>query len=670
MSDDAGRAALLAALCIAPSAQAVAGDLAIPATAMAPTHSMTIDDAMARRHIDTLSVSPDGARFAIFVRQADPKNNEYRTDWLVGDIRGSGLISLGAGGEVGPKVMYTGHMPGVIGGHESQWSPDGSWIAYTLRRGGEVQLWRSRVDGSVQEQLTHNAADVREFAWSDDGRALYFSAGTSRAELHAREQARSHEGYRYDEDLWMFTDLLGPQLIRAPQTDLSVWVVTAETREERRGGEADQAAFRSIQARNAEQIDRPKQAFACRADECTGAINQVWSGGEGKKLFFWRGEGINNTENAFYSWNPATGNVTALLRLRDDELRLCRAVVADLVCVRENASAPDQVVALDLQSGRVRVLADVNPEMRSIRLGKVERFEWATPELAWNEPGGELAGLYPKRAYGYILYPPDFDATKKYPVFIDPYVASGFDPLGAEHPLHVYAANGIVVLRTGFPSYIDRSKREQAGMKQLYSAELGFPHLTMLMESTLRGLDAAIARGFVDERRVGIGGVSHGTFVPLYLMQKHDRIAAISISSPSWGPMQYYWGTRKARDAVRALGPNDNWARSPEGDGREFWRQIDIADHVDAIEAPILMHLAAHETYGLVRFIRNLSDAGKPYDAYVFSGETHIKWQPAHLQAIAARNLDWFRFWLQGFEDTDPAKVDQYRKWRELRPAN
>jgi hypothetical protein len=29
--------------------------------------------------------------------------------------------------------------------------------------------------------------------------------------------------------------------------------------------------------------------------------------------------------------------------------------------------------------------------------------------------------------------------------------------------------------------------------------------------------------------------------------------------------------------------------------------------------------------------------------------------------------VDWFRFWLQGEEDPDPAKAEQYARWRELR---
>ena len=43
------------------------------------------------------------------------------------------------------------------------------------------------------------------------------------------------------------------------------------------------------------------------------------------------------------------------------------------------------------------------------------------------------------------------------------------------------------------------------------------------------------------------------------------------------------------------------------------------------------------------------------------------KAEPAHLHAIMNRNLDWFRFWLLGHEDDDPAKAEQYARWRGLR---
>ena len=47
----------------------------------------------------------------------------------------------------------------------------------------------------------------------------------------------------------------------------------------------------------------------------------------------------------------------------------------------------------------------------------------------------------------------------------------------------------------------------------------------------------------------------------------------------------------------------------------------------------------------------------------------HQKFQPRHKLAVYERNLDWFRFWLQGYEDPNPAKEKQYARWREMRAA-
>lgn len=674
---------------------------------------ISVEDVVNLRSIDSLSVSRDRKRFAIFVRQADPKANNYRAGWFVGDVKRGSLVFVGEGGELGPRVLPAGDIIGDVGGGESQWSADGQWIAYTLQRHGEVQIWRSRTDGTAQEQLTHNAGDVREFVWSPDGKHIYFIAGTPRVEQRQLEDRKAREGYLFDEDLYTFTDFMKPRMWRSMAEQTTFWVVSTETGDERVGSASDRRNFERALAGERAGVE-PEMGFiddsavspvvradgaktwlersgpssrylrvvasspsktssqACVHERCSGALRRVWWSGDGDRVLFWRGEGINDRAHAFYSWSPTANALTALLRLQDDDLQRCVDVLADeVLCVRETPGRPAHLARIRLQSGSVDALVDVNPEFKNIRLGRVERFEWNTPTFGWNEAGGELAGLYPARAYGYILYPPDFAPGRKYPVFIDPYIAHGFNRPGAEHPIHVYAAQGFIVLNTAFPLPNDVLARLGAtAMKQTYSMDLNYPHMTMLMESTVSALRSASALGFLDQSKVGIGGVSHGSFVPLYMMQKYDLIAAISISSPTWGPHEYYWGTAKIRQWIPALhgkAGSEDWRVRPEGEGREFWSRIDIADHIDAVEAPILMQLAADETYALVRLIRHLADAAKPYETYVFADETHYKWQPAHLEVIMNRNLDWFQFWLQGREDPDPAKKDQYVRWRKLR---
>ena len=156
-----------------------------------------------------------------------------------------------------------------------------------------------------------------------------------------------------------------------------------------------------------------------------------------------------------------------------------------------------------------------------------------------------------------------------------------------------------------------------------------------------------------------------GTLVPLYLVQHKDRITAMTIAAGSWSAEEYYWPTRKGREAATMT--QSDWRPKPVGEGREYWRNLDIAENIDQVEAPILMHHSLSEAHIALRFMRHLDDEGKPYDAYVFANELHSKWQPAHLHAIQQRNVDWFRFWLQDYEDASPEKQEQYQRWRVLR---
>jgi hypothetical protein len=41
--------------------------------------------------------------------------------------------------------------------------------------------------------------------------------------------------------------------------------------------------------------------------------------------------------------------------------------------------------------------------------------------------------------------------------------------------------------------------------------------------------------------------------------------------------------------------------------------------------------------------------------------------RPESQYASLQRNVDWFRFWLQDYEDADPSKSGQYVRWRKLR---
>jgi hypothetical protein len=45
----------------------------------------------------------------------------------------------------------------------------------------------------------------------------------------------------------------------------------------------------------------------------------------------------------------------------------------------------------------------------------------------------------------------------------------------------------------------------------------------------------------------------------------------------------------------------------------------------------------------------------------------HVLQKPWQRMISQQGNVDWFTFWLKGQEDPDPAKADQYARWRHMR---
>jgi dipeptidyl aminopeptidase/acylaminoacyl peptidase len=96
------------------------------------------------------------------------------------------------------------------------------------------------------------------------------------------------------------------------------------------------------------------------------------------------------------------------------------------------------------------------------------------------------------------------------------------------------------------------------------------------------------------------------------------------------------------------------------------WRQLSPTYHIERMRVPVLMQMPEQEFRYSLDFMVPLIRKHRA-DVYVFPNEPHQKFQPQHKLAVYDRNLDWFRFWLQGYEDSDPAKRAQYAHWREMK---
>ena len=101
------------------------------------------------------------------------------------------------------------------------------------------------------------------------------------------------------------------------------------------------------------------------------------------------------------------------------------------------------------------------------------------------------------------------------------------------------------------------------------------------------------------------------------------------------------------------------WRLGAPDETPKRWRLLSPAANLDKIKAPNRMQMPEQEYLTALDYaiplIRN-----HQADLYASPNEPHIKFQPKHKLAAYERNLDWFRFWLQGYEDPKLTKKQQY----------
>jgi ribonuclease BN (tRNA processing enzyme) len=108
----------------------------------------------------------------------------------------------------------------------------------------------------------------------------------------------------------------------------------------------------------------------------------------------------------------------------------------------------------------------------------------------------------------------------------------------------------------------------------------------------------------------------------------------------------------------------------PYGEGFKTWMERAPSFATDKITAPVLFQPAdPWHLLGIWDMYAAMVDQGKPVELqYMRSGEHNIT-KPLQVLAHQEMIVDWYDFWLNGHEASDPTKAEQYARWRKLRDA-
>ncbi|MCC7255684.1 MAG: S9 family peptidase [Dokdonella sp.] len=164
------------------------------------------------------------------------------------------------------------------------------------------------------------------------------------------------------------------------------------------------------------------------------------------------------------------------------------------------------------RDGKTRQLTHLNQSLLSTKtLGKTEKLAVTAfdglPIDAW------------------IVTPPDFDATKKYPLILEihggPFAAYG-PSFATDYQL--YAAAGYVVVYA--------NPRGSTGYGESFANQIDKDYPSHDYDDLMSTVDAAIAKGFIDKDELFVTGGSGGGVLTAWIVGKNDRFRAAASQKP------------------------------------------------------------------------------------------------------------------------------------------
>jgi dipeptidyl aminopeptidase/acylaminoacyl peptidase len=315
----------------------------------------------------------------------------------------------------------------------------------------------------------------------------------------------------------------------------------------------------------------------------------------------------------------------------------------------ETLDRPPTLMARIKSGGPWQTIWDPNPQLSDIDLGLGQVVHWK------DETGYEMDGG--------LLKPPGYVPNKRCPLVIQThgfsrsqFLSSG--PFTSAFAAAALAAHGIAVLQVGWnPNDFDTS-REGADQVAAFQA-------------AIQKLDQD---GVIDPSRVGAIGFSRAVYHVLYTLTSASMLAAASVTDGvNFGYLEYLSGVDGGLDREA----NAINGGSPYGSqGIQSWLRQSPEFNMKKVRAPLLLLqpgpaaiFESWEPYAALRYMH------KPVDLIMLQPGTHVMTNPIQRLAAETTNVDWFRFWLQRYERTEPVAEagettqqlrERYRRWEHL----
>ena len=649
---------------------------------------MTPEALWAMGRIGGFAVSPDGKKIAYTVAYYSVPENKSNREVFV----------MNADGSDNQQITRTPYQE-----NEVTWIKGGTKLAFLSNDNGSSQLYEMNPDGSERKQLTNYDGDIEGYSISPDGKKLLFISQVKTKESTADKYPDLPKAtgiivtdlmYKHWDE-WVTTaphpfiadfdgngisnvvDILEGEPYESPMkpwggieqlawnttsdkvaytcrkktgleyaisTNSDIYVYNLNTKETKNITEENKGydtnpqyspdgkyiAWQSMERDGYEadlnrlfimNLETGEKRFISKAFE-SNVDAFVW-GADAKTIYF---TGVWHGESQIYALNLANDSVKAITSGMYDYEGV--ALFGDkLIAKRHSMSMGDEIYAVALDGLATQLTQENKLIYDQLEMGKVE--------------GRWMKTTDGKQMLTWVIYPPQFDPNKKYPLIVYYYGGTTPTTRGITSPYcaQLFASRDYVV-------YVIQPSGA-IGYGQEFSAR----HVNAWGERTADEIidgtkKFCAAHPFVNDKRIGCLGASYGGFMTMYLQTKTDMFAAaashagISNVTSYWG--EGYWGYSYNSVAAADSYPWNN---------PDLFTKHGALFNADKINTPLLLLHGTVDTNvpigESIQLYNALKILGKPVEFITVDGENHFVLDYAKRELWHNSIMAWFARWLQ-----------------------
>jgi len=427
------------------------------------------------------------------------------------------------------------------------WSPDGKWLAFTSMVSGKSPVivkgiqkpkgakWADTpritdrlkheadgvgylepgfshifvvpTEGGTARQVTHGDYHHRSgLSWAKDGKKIYFSANRSDNWEYEFRNSEIYGVHVESGDIAALTDRNGPDLspVVSPDGKKIAYLSFAD--------KVQTYQLRQLYTMNIDGTN--KKLISGNLDRSIGKV--TW--GQDSKTMYISYDDKGNTKVATMD---QSGNLNKII----DNLggtSLGRPYTGGSFSISKDGTIaythstpehPAEIAIFKSVNSSSYILSELNSDLFDHReLGKVEEV--------WYKSSFDGRDIQ-----GWIVYPPDYDKTKKYPMLVENHggpILNYGDRFSAE--IQLYAAQGYIVF---YPNPRGSTSYGEEFGNLLYHNYPGQDY-----NDVMDGVDELIKMGIAHENQLFVTGGSAGGIMTAWMIGKNNRFEAAVVAKP------------------------------------------------------------------------------------------------------------------------------------------